>query len=52
MFVLQEDEDFDFCLNKAKVDGIMTDYPKRLTNFLKQSEGSSSTETDPILKKD
>ncbi|XP_066919782.1 lysophospholipase D GDPD1-like [Clytia hemisphaerica] len=52
MFVIQEDEDFDFCLNKAKVDGVMTDYPKRLSNFLKESKGSTGDETDPILKKD
>lgn len=56
VFVLNEDEDFDFCLNRMSVDGVMTDYPCRLSNFIKKNKetGNSpvASEQSPILKKD
>lgn len=53
VFVLNHEEDFDVCLNKMSADGVMTDYPSRLSNFIKSNmKPQSATEDQPILKKE
>ena len=53
VFVLNHEEDFDICLNKMSADGVMTDYPSRLSNFIKSNmKPQSATEDQPILKKE
>ncbi|XP_057295106.1 lysophospholipase D GDPD1-like [Hydractinia symbiolongicarpus] len=45
IFVLNTDDDFEYCLNKLGATGVMTDYPTKLSAFLKRQ----ADETEPIL---
>ncbi|XP_065640316.1 lysophospholipase D GDPD1 [Hydra vulgaris] len=36
LWVVNDEKDFDDCFNQLKVDGVMTDYPTKLTTYLKK----------------
>jgi len=54
LFVINEPEDFHTCFKRFNVDGVMTDYPTKLNNYLKEQITDSTTteEEIPVAKKD
>lgn len=54
LFVINEPEDFHTCFKRFNVDGVMTDYPTKLTKYLKEqiTDSTPSEEETPIAKTD
>ena len=50
LFVINKEEDFPVCFNELCADGIMTDYPTKLNNYLKNAGHVNEEET--LIKKD
>lgn len=43
LWVLNEDEEFELAFNRLKVAGVMTDYPTKMTEYLKNRDTNSET---------
>ena len=55
LFVINDFDDFDVCYHRLNVDGVITDYPRKLQEYLLkgQSEVSqpSNSEKKPIIER-
>ena len=38
LFVVNDSEDFDVCYHRLKVDGVITDYPRKLQEYLSKGQ--------------
>lgn len=55
LFVINDFEDFDVCYHRLKVDGVITDYPRKLQEYLRKGQCEvsqpSNSEKKPIIER-
>ena len=50
LFIINEESDFDHCFDTLGVDGVMTDYPTKLEDYLKRR--TNAKEGSPLLEEE